>query len=122
MFPKAVEVSIEEADPLLHVVFVLCHHPVSYHPLLSRQTLQLVATETLHPDRPDDQVLRVGFEVTYRQRVRDVRPVKGERVCVCSSTRVYVLLNSAMVLKWVKPHRNWTVLVDSSMLLKLKWF
>lgn len=78
MFPKAVEVSIEEADPLLHVVFVLCHHPVSYHPLLPHQTLQPVATETLHPD---NQVLRVGFEVTYRQHVRDVRPVIA--VCVC---------------------------------------
>lgn len=79
MFPKAVEVSIEEADPLLHVVFVLCHHPVP-HNLLPRQTLQLVATETLHTDRPDDQVLRVGFEVTYRQHVGDVRPVIA--VCV----------------------------------------
>jgi hypothetical protein len=24
----------------------------------------------------------VGFEVTYRQRIRDVRPVIGESVCV----------------------------------------
>lgn len=43
----AVEASVEETDPLLQVVSVLSHHPVSHHLLLLNQTLKFVAFESL---------------------------------------------------------------------------
>lgn len=64
MFSIAVEAAVEVADPLLQVVSVLRHHPITHHPFLSSEALELIATETSQPDGSNDQVLGVSLKVT----------------------------------------------------------
>lgn len=63
MFAGAVEASVEEADPLLQVVSLQSHHPVSHHLLLSNQTLQFIASKSLQPGGSHDEVFGMSFKV-----------------------------------------------------------
>lgn len=69
VFAVSVEAAVQEADPLVQGVLVLCHHPVSYHPLLSDETLKLVSAEAFEPHGAFDQVFWVGFKITQYPNV-----------------------------------------------------
>lgn len=69
MFAVSVEAAIQEADPLVQGVLVIRHHPVSYHPLLSDETLKLVSSEASEPHGSFDQVFWMGFKITCSQTV-----------------------------------------------------
>lgn len=69
MFAVAVKAAIQEAQSLLQYMFVLGHHALSHHLLLSHQPLVLVTPETTQPHRPPDQLFRVSFKITQNADV-----------------------------------------------------
>lgn len=68
VFASAVEASVQETDPLFHVVSVQSHHSVSDHPLLSNQSLQFIPFETLHPAGGPYEVFGMSFKITCRHK------------------------------------------------------
>lgn len=62
MLAGAVETSVEETDPLVQVVFVLGHHSLPHHLVLSNQTLKFVAFEPLQPAGSNDEVFGMSYK------------------------------------------------------------
>lgn len=70
MFANAVEVSVEEADPLLHVVSVHGHHSVSHHLLFANETLQFITFESLQPAGGQNKVFGMSLKISCGHKGR----------------------------------------------------
>lgn len=69
MFASAIETSVKEANPLLQVVSVLSHHPVSHHLLLPNQTLQFVTFEGFQPAGGNNEVFGMNFKISCKTKL-----------------------------------------------------